>query len=204
MQSLKASLVALVIFNFLISPVLVLADHSDNNSQAIAQTNDSMPAASDMTQEEMNNMSSGSVDVASIFWPIVPGTTVADGTFFFKQMKEAFTAMMKFNSIDKARYYVELSEKRIVEANKLIEDKDYSNALKSLKMSEDQRKTAIDLKRKAAENKEDVLELVNAMVSSFEKQKQVLQFFSVSMPADQKGQVDEDIKNIDLQISEAK
>lgn len=206
MQSLKASLVALVIFNFLISPVLVLADHAENKSQTIAQANDSMPAASDMemTQEEMNTASSGSVDVASIFWPIVPGTTVADGTFFFKQMKEAFTAMMKFNNIDKAKYYVELSEKRIVEANKLIESKDYANALKSLQMSEDQRKTAIDLKRKAAENKEDVLELVNTMVSSFEKQKQVLQFFSVSMPADQKASVDEDLKNIELQISEAK
>lgn len=208
MQGLKAYFISYAICSLLFSPISVLADHSDEApNHVMAQgsaTNDPMPEASDMTQEEMNQTTSGSVDVASIFWPIVPGTTVADGTFFFKQIKEAFSAMMKFNSIDKAKYYVELSEKRIVEANKLIADKDFANALKSLQMSEDQRKTAIDLKRKAVEGKEDTLELVNEMVDSFEKQKQVLAFFSVSMPAEQKASVDEDLKNIELQISEAK
>lgn len=196
-------LVAIVFFSLLLSPVATFADHTDESSY-IAQTNDPMPPASDMTQEGMNNTSSGSVDVASIFWPIVPGTTVGDGTFFLKQIKEALTGMMKFGNIDKANYYTELSEKRIVEANKLVENQDYDNALKSLQMSEDMRKTALSSKKKAVEAKEDTLELVNSMVDSFEKQKQVLTFFSVAVPADQKAEVEEDIRNIDLQISEAK
>lgn len=198
----------LIFFGLLLSPVAVFADHTDEPVHVVAQgesaTNDSMPAASDLTQEEMNNTSSGSVDVASLFWPIVPGTTVADGTFFLKQIKEAFSGMMKFNNIDKAEYNVELSEKRIVEANKLIAEKDFGNALKSLEMSAGKREEAIELKRKSLEAGDDVLELVNRMVPSFEKQKQVLQYFSVAMPADQKTVVDEQLKNIDLQISEAK
>ena len=210
MQSLKASFLLLFVFSFLLLPVAVYADHTDESVHVVAQgesaTNDPMPAASDVetTQEGMNQTSSGSVDVASLFWPIVPGTTVADGTFFLKQLKESFTGMMKFNDIEKAKYNVELSEKRIVEANKLIEAKDHANALKSLEMSEDKREEAINLKKKALEAKQDALELINRMVPSFEKQKQVLTFFSLAMPADQKTAVDAQLKNIDLQISEAK
>ena len=198
----------ILVFSLLVFPVAVFADHTDDPVHVVAQgesaNSDSMPEASEMTQEGMNETSSGSVDVASLFWPIVPGTTVADGTFFLKQIKEAFSGMMKFNNIDKAEYNVELSEKRIVEANKLVEEKDFANALKSLEMSAGKREEAIELKRKSLEAGDDVLELVNKMVPSFEKQKQVLTFFSLTMPADQKAIVDEQLKNIDLQISEAK
>lgn len=207
MQSLKSTVYLLIFLSLLLSPVGVFADHADNPVHTIAQgspTNDPVPAAADVTQEEMNDTSSGAVDVASLFWPIVPGTTVADGTFFLKQLKETFTGMMKFSDIEKATYNVELSEKRIVEANKLIEAKDYANALKSLEMSEGKRAEAINLKKKVLEAKQDALELINKMVSSFEKQKQVLTFFSLAMPADQKTVVDAQLKNIDLQISEAK
>ncbi len=200
MQSFTISLVLVLLISFFALPGSSFAQGNPTTQQESSSEDNQSPE----TEEELNQMTSGSVDVASIFWPIVPGTTVADGTFFLKQIKEAFTGMMKFGNIDKAFYHVELSEKRIVEANKLIENQDYDNALKSLGMSEEQRQTAINLKKKAAEAQEDTLELVNKMVASFEKQKQVLEYFSVAMPADQKAQVDEDIKNIDLQISEAK
>lgn len=161
-----------------------------------AVTNDPMPAASDAP--------AGDVDVASMFWPIVPGTTVADGTFFFKQMKEGMQGMFTFGNINQARYLTELSKKRIVEANKLMEDKDYGNAIKSLGMSEDKRKAAIEAQRKAAEADENTVELANFMVDAFQKEEQVLKYFSVAIPADQKAAVDSQLKNIELQISEAK
>lgn len=201
MQSIIISLLLLMLINIFVSPGLTFAQDDPTTTQTESLTDDNQTPE---TEEGLNQMTSGSVDVASIFWPIVPGTTVADGTFFLKQIKEALTGMMKFGNINKANYYTELSEKRIVEANKLIEDKDYPNALKSLKMSEDMRKNAIASKKKAVEAKEDTLELINRMVASFEKQMQVLQFFSLAVPADQKAEVDEDIKNIELQISEAK
>lgn len=201
MQSIIISLLLLMLINIFVSPGLTFAQDDPTTTQTESLTDDNKTPE---TEEGLNQMTSGSVDVASIFWPIVPGTTVADGTFFLKQIKEALTGMMKFGNINKANYYTELSEKRIVEANKLIEDKDYPNALKSLKMSEDMRKNAIASKKKAVEAKEDTLELINRMVASFEKQMQVLQFFSLAVPADQKAEVDEDIKNIELQISEAK
>ena len=182
-MKLLSGLVSLfLVFSFLLSPVF-------------AQTNDQLPEASE---------AAGTVDVASLFWPIVPGTTVAEGTFFLKQLKESLQGMFTFGDVNKAKYEVELSKKRIVEANKLVEAQDYGNAVKSLEMSEDKRDAAIDLKRKAAETKEDTLELTNFMVDAFQKEEQVLKYFSVAAPADQKAVIDEQVKNIELQISEAK
>lgn len=148
--------------------------------------------------------SSGNVDVAGLFWPMIPGTTVADGTFWFKQLKEMFQGMMVFGDTSKARYETELSQKRIVEANKLFESKDYKNAIKSLEIADQRRESALKLKKKAFEAKQDVLELTTFMVTSFDKQKQVLGFFSLQAPGDQKNAISEQLKKIELQISEAK
>ncbi len=178
------------VFSFFFSPVF-------------AQTNDPIPEAAD-TQSEENQESSGFVDVASIFWPIVPGTTVADGMFFLKQLKESLQGMFTFGNVNQARYQTELSKKRIVEANKLVDDKNYDNAIKSLQMSEDNRTEAIEFKRKATEAQEETSELVNSMVDAFEKEEQVLQYFSVAMPGEQKAAIDEQLEKIKLQISEAK
>lgn len=157
-----------------------------------------------MTQAEEGAVSEGPVDVASIFWPIVPGTTVADGTFFLKQLKETFQGMFTFGNINQAKYQTELSKKRIVEANKLFEEKNYDNALKSLELSENNRKAALKSKKKAFEASDDVLELVNYMVDTFEKEKRVLEYFSQAVPADKKDFFEEQLREIELQISEAK
>lgn len=190
MRLLSTLAVFIFVFTFILSPV-----H--------AQTNNMTPAA-DETQSMENNQTAGAVDVAPIFWPIVPGTTVADGTFFLKQIRESLQGMFTFGNIAQAKYQTELSEKRIVEANKLIEVKDYGNAVKSIIMSEERRKAGIESKRKAAEAKEDTVELVSMMVDAFSKEKQVLEYFALAMPAEQKDTVNQQLKNIDLQISEAK
>ena len=176
-------------------------------SSAFAQDSDQVaPVIENMESAESATSTPplGDVDVASMFWPIVPGTTVADGTFFFKQLKESLTGMMKFGNIEQAKYNTELSKKRIVEANKLVGDENYDAAIKSLLLSDEKRKLAIEAKRKAAEAGENTVEIANIMVDAFNKEKQVLEYFSIAMPADRKAPVDAQLQNIELQISEAK
>lgn len=144
------------------------------------------------------------VDVYALFWPVVPGTTVADGMFWAKQLKEGFSGMFTFGSVNKAGYEIELSEKRLVEANKLVEDKDYSNALKSLKLNKQNREEAVKLQKKAREEKADANELTLKLGKSLEKQQKALAYLATQFPEDQKGEVDEMVLGLVLQISEAK
>jgi len=144
------------------------------------------------------------VDVYAMFWPVVPGKTVADPMFWAKQLKETFGGMFSFGLVSKSNYQIELSEKRLVEANKLLEDKDYANALKSLDLNEAARGKAVEIKKKALEEKADTLELTNRLVKSLQNQEKALKFLVTQVPEDQKGRLDEIIKDLPLQISEAK
>ncbi len=144
------------------------------------------------------------VDVYALFWPIVPGTTVADGMFWAKQLKEGLSGMFTFGNLNKAGYEIELSEKRLVEATKLVEDKDYSNALKSLKLNKSNREEAVKLQKKAREEKADANELTLKLGKSLEKQQEALTYLATQFPDDQKGDVNEMVLGLVLQISEAK
>lgn len=159
-----------------------------------------------------HNITSGSeatgageiVDVNAVFWPIVPGTTVADPLFFLKQLKESFGGFFKSGNINQSGYQIELSEKRLVEANKLVENQDFSNALKSFRMNESNRNEAVRLKKKAVEEKTDVNELTLKLVKSLENQQKALAYLSTQFPEDQHPEIDEMVNNLTLQISEAK
>jgi hypothetical protein len=154
------------------------------------------PSSSVLAQEK--------VDVYALFWPVVPGTTIADSMFWAKQLKEAFGGFFKSGNIDQSGYQIELSEKRLVEANKLVEDKDYSNALKSLKLNKSHRDEAVRLLKQAREEEEDANELTGKISKSLEKQKDALAYIASQLPEDEKKQVNEMVVALILQISEAK
>lgn len=144
------------------------------------------------------------VDVYAVFWPIVPGKTVNDSMFWVKQLKESFGGMFSFGNINKSENQITISEKRLVEANKLFEDKDYPNALKTLDMNKANRDSALDFLKKAKDEKRDVDELKSRLVSSLENQQLVLKYLETKVPNDQKSKLAEIIKDLTLQISEAR
>lgn len=143
------------------------------------------------------------VDVYAVFWPIVPGKTVADSMFWAKQLKEGISGFFSFGNINKSKYQIEIAEKRFVEASRLFENKDYSNALKSLDLNKTARDQALKLKKKAQEEKSDVFDLRNKLVKSLENQQKALKFLVTQLPEDQKSKIEEIIKGLTLQISEA-
>lgn len=144
------------------------------------------------------------IDVYAVFWPIVPGKTVADSMFWAKQLKENFSGFFSFGAINQSKYQIELSEKRLVEANKLFDDKDYSNAQKSLDLNKNHRDEAIILLKKARDEKRKVDELSGRLVTSLENQEKVLKFLLTKLPGDQKGKINEILGDLTLQISEAR
>lgn len=150
------------------------------------------------------NPQAETVDVYALFWPIVPGKTAADPMFFLKQLKESLDGFFKSGEINQSQYQIELSEKRLVEATKLIADKDYGNAKKSLEMNKSNRDKAVDLKRKALEKNLDIGELTSKLVESLEKQQKALAFLITQFPADQQAGITETVGDLTLQISEAK
>ena len=144
------------------------------------------------------------IDVYAFFWPIVPGKTVNDSMFWLKQLKEQFGDFFSFGDINKSGSQITLSEKRFVEANKLLEDKDYDNAKKTLDMNKQNRDSALKFMKKAQEEKRQVDELKSRLVVSLQNQEMVLKYLLTQLPDDQKPKIEEVLKDLTLQISEAR
>lgn len=72
------------------------------------------------------------VDSYTLFWPVVSGRAVDDRLFFIKRWRENFTNMFIFGNLEKADYEVQLSTKRIVEAERLLKENQNSFVLESL------------------------------------------------------------------------
>lgn len=150
------------------------------------------------------NQTPESVDVYAVFWPVVPGKTVAEPMFWFKQLKERFNGFFKFGNVAQSGYHIELSEKRLVEAAKLLEDEKYSHAKKSLALNKSNRDQALSLKKKAQEEKANVSELTLKLVKSLENQQKALVFLETQFPEDQHEEIEKMVQDLTLQISEAK
>lgn len=87
--------------------------------------------SSSMAQEEMEAMTEPVVEINSfeLFWPVVAGKTASDPLYFIKRLKEDVRGFLIFGAPEKADYMIFLTTKRIVEAEKLMQEdkKDLAN-----------------------------------------------------------------------------
>lgn len=181
MKFLRNLFLLLLLFILVIYPQLVVADNESSASS-----------------EER-------VDVYAMFWPIVPGKTINDPTFWLKQFKESVGDFFSFGDINKSKYQITISEKRLVEAYKLFTlDKDYLNAEKTLDMNKVNRDKAVALMKKAQEEKRKVGELKTVLVPSLENQQLVLRNLIGQIPEESKAKVSKIIEELTIQISEAR
>ena len=78
-----------------------------------------------------------------LFYPIVAGKIPGDKWYGLKIFREKAVGIFLFDVIKKSQYYMSLSKKRLVEAEKLItEKKDYQLGIKTLEESDKNLKTA--------------------------------------------------------------
>lgn len=99
-------------------------------------------------QENMESSSSIPTPIVNnsytFFWPVVAGKTIDDKLFFLKELKEKFTGMFIFGEAEKVDYAVQLSTKRILEAEKLLKENKESFAMETLEKAEAQLSSAVD------------------------------------------------------------
>ncbi len=154
-----------------------------------------------MAQEETpipTTQASESVNSYELFWPVVAGRVMGEPLYPLKMLKEKVRQMFILGDYRKVDYNIFLSVKRTVEAEKLfIEKKDYKNAKKTLDAAQVKREKARDIIMSLKAEDASVNNLIDNLSTSIDKQRLVLSQLASRVPEEQKGIIEENIKNLD-------
>lgn len=146
-----------------------------------------------------------SINSFELFWPISAGLVEGDKLYVLKTFKENLREVFIFNNLKKAEYNMTLSEKRTVEAEKLlINIKDYQNAKKTLLTAKLNREKVQSLLKKAKEQGKNVIDQKNRMISSFENQIILLNYIATQVPEDQKSAISENVSSLRIILESIK
>ncbi len=138
------------------------------------------------------------VSSSELFWPITAGTVMGETLYSLKSLKENLRGLIIFGNVKKADYLITLSEKRLVEAEKLfVEKKDYSNGRKSLEESQLKAQEFVNAIEKSEALGEYVVEVKLRVVRSLEKQKALSSYLVTQVPDDQKEIVKKNLVELD-------
>jgi len=152
-------------------------------------------AQTDTTEATMGAVTRDSSYI--LFWPIVAGQVKGDSLYFLKSLKENLREKFIFNDLKKAEYAITLSEKRVLEAEKLFLDKkDFSNAEETLKAAQNSREKAVQFIQKARETNQSTSDVENRFKKSLEKQRSLLQFLISQVPSDKKTSLEKNIESL--------
>ena len=136
-----------------------------------------------------------------LFWPVVAGKTVGDRFYSLKLFKEKTREVLIPSSLKKAEYNILLSEKRLVEAEKLLMiDENLKGAKETLEMAKIKRHKVFDLlqlaKKAELPGHSDVS---SRFVGSLERQLTLVSIMEGKLSGDEKAlvlPVAEDIKSL--------
>lgn len=116
-----------------------------------------------------------------MFWPLVAGKVLGEPFYTLKLYKENFRGFFIFSDIKKAEYNIMLSDKRILEAEKLfLEKEDRFNGRKTIKSAEQFRDKAIEQYKKAKNSNKNTIELKKIIENSLKRQKIILTYISAN------------------------
>ena len=141
--------------------------------------------------------SAANIDAYAMFWPLVPGKTMGDSMYSLKLFKETLGEFFSFGDLKKAEYYTTISEKRLLEAQKLfLENKDYKYGAKTLEQNNLYQKKSFDLIKKAEKAQQKVEAVKGKLTTSLSNQQTLLTFIQTQVPEDQKSQFDKALKDV--------
>ena len=163
----------------------------------------SVPA---LALEEINKPLSSPTTINSfeLFWPISAGVVSGEQLYNFKILKEDIREIFIFSNLKKAEYNITLSEKRVLEVEKLfIDKKDYTNGKKTLDIANQKREKSLSLLKKDGENNYSG-ELKTKIVKSFANQKDLLTYIMLQVSDDQKGTLRDSINQLGLLLESLK
>lgn len=110
-------------FFFLIFSVAVLLFFS-----SIVLAQDAQQLGESVITPEANE----EIDPYVLFWPVVAGKTSDEPLYFLKSFKEKVQGLFLFQEAKKGEYEIVLATKRLLEAEKLMNNKKAGHALKTL------------------------------------------------------------------------
>lgn len=87
-----------------------------------------------------------------VFWPLSAGKTIDDSLYFLKQWKETLRGLIIFGQIQKADYQLTLATKRLLEADKLMQQQKFDAASKTLDLARLQIDSALTNVEKSKKN----------------------------------------------------
>ncbi len=112
------------------------------------------------------------VNSYELFWPVVAGKVRGDSMYFLKSLKESLRELITFSTYKKVDYNILLSEKRTVEAEKLIldnkNDKDIDTTLSEAQKKREKAHALL------ARINQDTKPLIGRLRSSLERQQALL------------------------------
>ena len=117
------------------------------------------------------------VNSFELFWPMVAGRTVEDPLFFLKRLKENLRGWLIFSPSKKADYSVFLLTKRVLEAEKLINQSRKDPAQKTLILAQGELAAGDKNLTKALENKDVSGDVRSNMVKRLNNLETFLKWF---------------------------
>lgn len=113
--------------------------------------------------EQSSSPSATPINSFEYFWPLTAGRTMDQSGYFLKQLKEKIRGVLIFGTSSKAKYNVTLTTKRVLEAEKLLDDVKMDYAAKTLDIASDYI-TQVDLvKNDLGNSKEEILKNITRL-----------------------------------------
>lgn len=139
-----------------------------------------------LAQETENSTSSATINSFELFWPISAGKIMGEQMYTLKILKEDIREFFIFSNLKKAEYNVTLSEKRVVESEKLFMiKKDYVNGKKTLDVTKQKQEKAITLLKKEGGKNDYATQVKSRIIKSFTNQKDLLVSIALQVPPEQ-------------------
>lgn len=137
------------------------------------------------------------VNPNELFWPISAGKVAGDKMYSLKLMKEKLRGSLIFSKPKKMEYFVTLSTKRVVEAEKLyLTNKDYENAKKSLQLSQENREEALEILNSLNEKGKPTDVVKGGFRDVLERQKKLLEYIHSQVPESEKEAISNNLNNL--------
>lgn len=165
-------------------------------TETFAQAPASQEAKESTQSSETNDFST--FNSFEKFWPVTAGKVMGEPLYFLKALKEDLRGLLYFSDLKKGDYNMTLSEKRLVEAEKLyLEKKDSANGQKSLQASQENREKAVSLRDKAKSESRNTTELTNRLKYSFNNQSMLLKKMEAEIEGDTKSQIANNLQSLE-------
>jgi len=151
---------------------------------------------------QKSNNKPAEINSYELFWPIVPGRVSGDALYPLKLFKEKIRGFFILSSIKKAEYNLFLSEKRVVELEKLVLiNKDQANGAKTLTALKSSYEKVVLNYNKTLVGKMPVSSTGERIVKSFDNQALLLETIMAKADANQKESIKEIVSFLNLEIS---